>query len=115
MDVKAVFKRKAIELATKLQGRFPMKLVFVVPALTAADETELYDMYRLTVHDTYASKIQDRDESFFMTTSDLDDPMQLVGILRGIWSQMGAADRDAVWKYMDIFERLASVGSSSPR
>jgi len=109
MKADVVFKRKAMELANKLQGRFPSQLLFVVPALSAMDESELLETYRSSVHEVYGQRIRDRDESFFMTTDDLEDPMQLVGILRGLWKQMSDDERDAVWAYMDMFERLASV------
>ena len=101
-----MFKNKAIELASKLQARFPSKLVFVVPALQAADADELFNTYRESVHDPFGRQIRAREESFFMTTSDIDDPLQMVGVLRGLWTQMTPADQDAVWKYMDMFERL---------
>lgn len=110
MDVRAVFKNKAVELANKLTVRFPAKLMFVVPALSAADCDEIFETYRDQVHVPYGNRIKKREESFFMTTSDLDDPLQMVGVLRSLWTQMDARDREVVWKYMDIFERLASSG-----
>jgi hypothetical protein len=109
MDVREIFKTKAVELASKLQARFPSKLVFVVPALQAADADELFQTYRQTIHKPFSKQIRSREESFFMTTSDFDDPMQMVGVLRGLWTQMSAADKEAVWKYMDMFEKLIKL------
>ena len=109
MDTRTVFKSKAVELAKKLQTRFPAKLMFVLPVVEAADGEELFSGYRDNVHTPYADRIKSRDESFFMTTSDIDDPMQMVQMLRGLWGHMNPADKEAVWKYMDLFEKLVSL------
>ena len=110
-----MFKRKVLELTEKLQARFPAKLMFVVPVVQAADAVELLENYIDRVHIPYGDKLQARDETFFMTTSDLDDPLQMVGLLRGMWQDMDARDRDAIWQYMDVFERLAQSAVSPPR
>ena len=113
MDVRAMFKRKAVELAKKLQSRFPAKLMFVLPVVEGTDDDELFDGYLDNVHTPYADKINQRDETFFMTTSDLDDPMQMVEILRGLWGDMLPPDKEVVWKYMELFEKLVSREASS--
>jgi len=109
MDTRTVFKSKAVELAKKLQSRFPAKLMFVLPVVEATDDEELFSGYRDNVHAAYSDRIKSRDESFFMTTSDFDDPMQMVQMLRGLWGHMNPADKEAVWKYMDLFEKLVSL------
>jgi hypothetical protein len=114
MDYPVMFKRKAVELARKLQTRFPSKLMFVVPVVEGTDDNELFEGYRDNVHHHYSDRIRSRDETFFMTTSDLDDPMQMVQMLRDLWGHMEDADKDAVWRYMELFEKLvlrASAGS----
>ena len=113
MDAGALFKKKAVELAKKLQTRFPSKLMFVVPAIEVVDQDELLDTYRDNVHVPYGDRIKRRDESFFMSTSDFDDPMQMVEMLRGLWQHMEAPDKDAVWKYLEIFEKLAHLRKPS--
>jgi hypothetical protein len=110
-----MFKRKAVELAKKLQSRFPAKLLFVLPVVEGTDDEELFTGYLDNVHKPYADKIQRRDETFFMTTSDLDDPMQMVEMLRGLWGDMEATDKEAVWKYMELFEKLVSRDANSAR
>lgn len=112
VEVQALFKRKAIELATKMQARFPTKLMFVLPAVERIDEDDLFDGYVEHVHDPYGERIRQRDESFFLTTSDLDDPMQMVQMLRGLWRDMQPADKDAVWKYMEMFSKLVKMDRS---
>jgi hypothetical protein len=113
MDARAVFKRKAIELATKLRDRFPSRLMFVLPILERTDEDELFDGYVDNVLVQYGDRIKKRDESFFMTTSDLDDPMQMVQMLRGLWDHMEDPDKEAVWKYMDMFAKLVKLDKSA--
>lgn len=112
VETQTLFKRKAVELATKMQARFPAKLMFVLPAIERIDQDELFDGYVEHVHVPYGERIQQRDESFFLTTSDLDDPMQMVQVLRGIWRDMQPADKDAVWKYMDMFAKLVKMERS---
>lgn len=110
-DVPSIFKRKAVELAKKLQARFPTSLTFVVPIVEGTDEDEMFNRYREDVHKPYGARIQQRDETFFMTTSDMDDPMQMVQMLRGLWKHMNELDRAAVWKYMEMFEKLVKMES----
>ena len=111
-QARSMFKRKAVELASKLQARFPAKLMFVLPAVEASDEAELFDAYVERVHRPYGDKLRVRDEDFFMTTSDIDDPMQMVQIVRGLWRDMQPADKEAVWQYMDMFARLARMADA---
>lgn len=108
MKAEVVFKAKALELARKLQTVFPAKLLIIMPHLENADDSDLIDRYCETVHKPYAERIRSRDEEFFMTTSDLDDPLNVVSALRGFWADLGADNREVVWRYMDVFERLAA-------
>lgn len=108
-----MFKRKVVELTTKLQERFPTRLLFVLPVVEATDAQEMLDNYIERVHVPYGDRLRARDETFFLTTSDLDDPLQMVDMLRGMWHDMSATDRDAIWQYMDVFGRLAQ--SVAPR
>ena len=111
MDHAQIMKRKAVELAKKLQTRFPAQLLFVLPAIESMPADEILHNYIISVHSYYSQRIKQRDESFFMTTSDLDDPMNMVGMLRGLWGKLSQPDKDSIWKYMDVFEKLASASS----
>lgn len=105
-DIPFLFKRKARELAGKLAERFPGQLPLVLPAIDAADEDELFSNYYELVHIPYGHKIKERDEDFFMTSDSIADPMQLIGMLRGLWKQMDSQDQEAVWRYLGVFEKL---------
>lgn len=106
-----LMKKKALELAEKLESRFPMQLPFVRPAITTMSSDRLLKDYCATVHALYADKIRSRDETFFMSTSDFDDPMGVVGLLRGLWTNMSEDDKKAIWQYMDVFEKIARRAS----
>lgn len=109
-----MFKKKAMELATKLQRRFPSQLLFVSPAIQNLDADELLDNYVRDVHSRYTNHIKAKDETFFLTTSDIDDPLNMVSMLRGLWVQMCESDKDVVWRYMELFEKLALKSSKEP-
>lgn len=111
MDAGVVFKSKAIEFAEKLRSLFPAQLCLVIPALQKMDDDVLLRRYKDEVHARYGERIKQRDDGFFLTTSDLDDPMNVVGILRGLWGELETQDKQIVWQYMDVFERLARVAS----
>jgi hypothetical protein len=107
MDVATVFKRKVGELLKKLQDRFPGRLMFASVALTQADEHFMFREYVEKVHHLYGGRIKARDEQFFMTTDDIDDPMNITALLRGLWVDMTSKDQEVVWRYLDVFEKLA--------
>lgn len=111
MDVPAIFKRKAVELAEKLQERFPAKLMFVVPAVQGCDEDELFEAYRENVHVPHGQRVLARDETFFLTSEDIQDPMQMIPMLRSLWGGLGDQDKEAIWRYLEMFEKLMARGS----
>ena len=113
MDVPLVFKRKVTELLDKLQDRFPGRLMFASVALSQSDEHFMLGEYVNRVHKLYSAKISARDEQFFMTTDDIDDPVNITALLRGLWGEMTANDREVVWRYLDIFEKLACKAAAS--
>jgi hypothetical protein len=112
MNVAVIFKRKVGELLGKLQDRFPGRLLFANVALTRAKELELLQMYVEKVHVPYSDRIKARDEQFFMTTSDIDDPLNVTAMLRGLWGDMTPKDQEVVWRYLDLFEKLACRSES---
>ena len=114
VNIAHMFKRKASELVSKLQARFPGRLMFASVALTQADEQYMLDEYITRVHHPYGDRIKARDEQFFLTTDGIDDPLNVTTMLRGLWGDMTSADRDVVWRYLDIFERLASKVTLDP-
>lgn len=115
MDTAVVFKRKARELVVKLQDRFPGRLMLATLALDQTDDAQMLMEYIDRIHRPYGTKIKDRDENFFMTTSDIDDPMQMATMLRSLWMDMSESDRQCVWRYFDLFEKLAEKFTGETR
>lgn len=111
MKVAQAFKLKAGELVTKLQERFPGRLVVAGIALAQASDQFVLDQYIANVHVPYGDRIRARDEQFFMTVDPVEDPMNMTSLLRGLWSEMSEEDRSVVWRYLDIFEKLADRAS----
>jgi hypothetical protein len=110
MEVSAAaqLKAKAVEFAEKLAKRFPTQLFFLKNAISSLDDETVFTRYVADVHAKYASRIEDKDETFFMTTTDIDDPLNMVSMVRGLWTQMGERDKRTVWKYMDTFEKIVA-------
>ena len=108
-----LFKRKVAELLSKLQDRFPGRLMFASVALSQADEDFMLREYVERVHKVYSEKIRAKDEQFFMTTDNIDDPMNITALLRGLWGDMTPKDREVVWRYLDIFEKLACKANAT--
>lgn len=107
-----LFKRKVSELLSKLQDRFPGRLMFAGVALQAADPEFMLKEYVDRVHRPYGDKIRHKDENFFLTVEGLDDPLNMVGLLRGLWGELDAPDKEVVWRYLSVFEKMASKSVS---
>lgn len=115
MDFAEAFKRKARELAMKLQDRFPGRLMLASTAVDQISKEMLLNEYIHRVHVPYGDRIRKRDAAFFMTTEDIDAPFSMISMLRGLWGDMDSSDHECVWRYLDIFEKIATAATSSSK
>ena len=104
--VHTIFKRKVIEFAEQLRPRCPAVFAFGFDHLKSMQDGELFDKFYSGAYQKYEPELKRHDEAFFMTTSDIDDPLNFTPLLRNVWGDLTEAERSIVWQYMDLFTKL---------
>ena len=113
--IPTMFKSKATELVNQLKAKFPA-LMFL-PSLQTMDSIEMITTYKETVSKPYHDKIIEKDESFFLNVSDKDImqavkkvdtsvDVSMLSMIKALWKDLGDEDKDVVWGFFTIFERL---------
>jgi hypothetical protein len=108
-----VFKVKADELADTLLARFPAQLAIPIATLRAVPAGTMIQSYGDNVRSRYGDHIAEHDESFFLTAHDGDFDHPMVLLLRALWAKLGDGDKEAVWAFLDVFQRLSKAYESA--
>ncbi len=72
--------------------------------MSATKPQQMFDVF---VAQRYSKQIMERDEAFFddhdfSQVTALTDDFDIVRRLRGVWDKMDAANKEAVWKYLQV-------------
>jgi hypothetical protein len=120
--IPTMFKSKANELVNQLKAKFPA-LMFL-PSLKTMDGIEMITTYKETVSKPYHDRIVEKDETFFLNVSDKDImqaakkadtsvDVSMLSMIRALWKDLGDEDKEVVWGFFTIFERLVEKWNPS--
>jgi hypothetical protein len=116
--IPAMFKRKVLELVDQLEAKFPVLSFSPTDSLTSMSGGDMLARYVETVSKPYSAHIMARDESFFLSVpaSDVQKvahevDASMLTMIRAFWKDLSPEDKDAVWGFFLLFERLVAAMS----
>lgn len=115
--ISTMFKSKAVEFTSQLQAKFPALMYLPSAALKGMDGAEMISTYSETVSTPYHDHIIEKDESFFLNVPDAEIisaskggcDTSMLTMLRGLWGDFGIEDKEVVWNFLVMFEKLVDA------
>jgi hypothetical protein len=107
VNVHALFKRKLMEFIDDLHpvlNHLP-QFVFGRTILRELDDVRNQEMFDAHVASKYEDQIIASDEQFFVGAcpyNGLEGYMDVVGLIKGVWSGLTDADKSAVWAHLKV-------------
>ena len=124
-DMLECFNRKLTEFGRDLASLYPsdpdiLSFKASLACMLLVDPKKPERLYHTYVSNPYGQRLLSRDESFFLTSNEIESALEshavefpemtqaLLSKLREYWSQMREGDKTAVWNYFKVLTLLSS-------
>lgn len=107
------FRKQLVAFLDELIQQFPTETDLIVARIFIKDRANVEDLMGRFIRDIlpHRERVQQRDSSFFLEHSLLysDAASDKVDHFQALWKsdRLDEQDRDAVWRWMDVFVRMA--------
>lgn len=118
-DMESIFNQKLLSFAQDLRV-LNEGLSEPIPQINAletgvqitsmVDPTAPLKLFRTHVSEPYGAQIRKRDDGFFLEgnsiANDHSGDLNLVNMLRSVWTTLGTEDKSAIWGHMQLLLKL---------